>query len=1055
MLLLKSKYLLLAGVAAISLSLAGCGDDAKNDNPGDDNPTGEVAADFDSDGVVDLDDNCPKLANPNQKDLDKDNVGDVCDFDMDGDGLLNRPDNCPDVPNADQVDTDKDGVGDACAAGDRDGDGISDLLDNCLLIANNPNTDTDGNGVGDACQDTDNDRILDINDNCPMIGNFDQKDQDGDKKGDACDADPDGDGKDNGEDNCPTVSNADQKDTNVNRIGDACEFDSDGDGVPNTTDNCRFKDNSDQKDQDNDGLGDVCDDSDSDGHFDFEDNCPKVANNDQGDQDTDLEGDACDLDRDGDGRSNSVDNCLIVHNANQSDIDDDGIGDACDNDSDNDGVVDDQDNCPLKPNPKQEDFNFSNAPGAINKGDACEDSDADLVLDVDDNCKLSKNLNQNDKDSDDIGDVCDPDIDGDGKLNDDDNCPLIDNPDQLDTNKDREGDACALDKDGDGVTDAEGDNCPLVPNPDQFDADKDGLGDACDTNGFTCGAGTATPVCPTSTQLKTSYTCSSFAPPVESIEAVKEGGLCALSSVLLNGSVLDICGVDSPSSAADGNGETFAKVNNAVALADSLFTDGALTGNVGIRVEFKDEVPAGKLAAFKISVPRSLVELSLAKAITVTTNEGDTFGGPDQSGGFALELLTAGYDGNVDPLGVSTPTNTQPKYVLGGYATKSFKVLTITVGGGLSADLGTSLEVYDVCTGITVSSTPVVGDGSSPIPVPGAGGIPSGDGNPLAGITTQLGSALAPVTGALGAVTGPLSGALGSALSDTPLAFVSGALVPLLNGGGSGGNPPPGGTPAIPTSLDELIALFPENPLTGPLTDALETLMGFIPGGETEPPEEGMPERSPLFPLTGPLGAALDPLTAALDPLANPLTEALTGALGATPLSSVSLAVDELLNGGDPEANPLTALPAPLNNLGNPQEALTSLTNLLSPPDGVSPIVDIGNALAVVTEPLSIVIDPLTSQLTGAIGETPLSPVGQVVDQLLNGDPGEGGPGGFPTSPAAFQELLTNNPLTGLLADGAEGFPTTPEAFQELLTNNPLTQALTGAAANFPFNPFG
>ena len=32
MLLMKSKYLLLAGVAAVSLSLAGCGDDAKNDN---------------------------------------------------------------------------------------------------------------------------------------------------------------------------------------------------------------------------------------------------------------------------------------------------------------------------------------------------------------------------------------------------------------------------------------------------------------------------------------------------------------------------------------------------------------------------------------------------------------------------------------------------------------------------------------------------------------------------------------------------------------------------------------------------------------------------------------------------------------------------------------------------------------------------------------------------------------------------------------------------------------------------------------------------------------
>jgi hypothetical protein len=117
--------------------------------------------------------------------------------------------------------------------------------------------------------------------------------------------------------------------------------------------------------------------------------------------------------------------------------------------------------------------------------------------------------------------------------------------------------------------------------------------------------------------------------------------------------------------------------------------------------------------------------------------------------------------------------------------------------------------------------------------------------------------------------------------------------------------------------------------------------------------------------------------------------------------------------------------------------------------------VPVGDALAVATDPLSVVIDPLTSALDGSIGQTPLQPVTQAVNELLNGAPGEGGAGGFPTDPAAFQELLTNNPLTELLTGGAESFPTTPEAFQELLTNNPLTQALTDGAANFPFNPFG
>jgi len=58
-------------------------------------------SDADNDGLVDVSDDCPLLANPLQEDSDGDSRGDACD-------------NCPAVPNPDQKDADGDGVGDAC-----------------------------------------------------------------------------------------------------------------------------------------------------------------------------------------------------------------------------------------------------------------------------------------------------------------------------------------------------------------------------------------------------------------------------------------------------------------------------------------------------------------------------------------------------------------------------------------------------------------------------------------------------------------------------------------------------------------------------------------------------------------------------------------------------------------------------------------------------------------------------------------------------------------------------------------------------------------------------
>jgi len=70
-------------------------------------------ADIDKDGHPDTDDNCPKIYNPEQVDLNNNSTGDDCE-DFDKDGIMNIKDNCDENANAGQLDTDSDGIGDAC-----------------------------------------------------------------------------------------------------------------------------------------------------------------------------------------------------------------------------------------------------------------------------------------------------------------------------------------------------------------------------------------------------------------------------------------------------------------------------------------------------------------------------------------------------------------------------------------------------------------------------------------------------------------------------------------------------------------------------------------------------------------------------------------------------------------------------------------------------------------------------------------------------------------------------------------------------------------------------
>jgi len=96
--------------------------------------------DIDFDGVPDSQDNCPTMYNVDQRDTDRDDIGDPCDTDcnrqggrdLDCDGVNNERDNCLSVYNPDQNDANRNNLGDACDPESRPQNTMDTIEESCV-----------------------------------------------------------------------------------------------------------------------------------------------------------------------------------------------------------------------------------------------------------------------------------------------------------------------------------------------------------------------------------------------------------------------------------------------------------------------------------------------------------------------------------------------------------------------------------------------------------------------------------------------------------------------------------------------------------------------------------------------------------------------------------------------------------------------------------------------------------------------------------------------------------------------------------------------------------